>query len=77
LFRRFPPPWTVDEQQACFVVRDHNGQQLPMSISRTSRGGDQRPSCSANLTSSEGDPPVLLAFFGFKKRVDVSRRRRA
>jgi hypothetical protein len=26
--RRFPPPWSVDEQDACFVVRDHNGQQL-------------------------------------------------
>jgi hypothetical protein len=26
--RRFPPPWTVEEQEACFVVRDHNGQQL-------------------------------------------------
>jgi hypothetical protein len=26
--RRFPPPWTVEQQAACFVVRDHNGQQL-------------------------------------------------
>ena len=26
--RRFPPPWSVEEQPACFVVRDHNGQQL-------------------------------------------------
>jgi hypothetical protein len=26
--RRFPPPWTVEEQEACFVVRDHSGQQL-------------------------------------------------
>jgi hypothetical protein len=26
--RRFPPPWSIDEQSACFVVRDHNGQQL-------------------------------------------------
>jgi hypothetical protein len=26
--RRFPPPWSVEEQAACFVVRDHNGQQL-------------------------------------------------
>jgi len=26
--RRFPPPWTVEEQDACFVVRDHDGQQL-------------------------------------------------
>jgi hypothetical protein len=26
--RRFPPPWTVEELDACFVVRDHDGQQL-------------------------------------------------
>ena len=26
--RRFPPPWTVEELDACFVVRDHSGQQL-------------------------------------------------
>jgi hypothetical protein len=26
--RRFPPPWTVEELDACFVVRDHNGQSL-------------------------------------------------
>jgi hypothetical protein len=22
--RRFPAPWSVEEQQACFDVRDHN-----------------------------------------------------
>jgi hypothetical protein len=26
--RRFPQPWSVEEQAACFVVRDHNGQAL-------------------------------------------------
>jgi hypothetical protein len=26
--RRFPPPWSIDELEACFVVRDHNGQAL-------------------------------------------------
>jgi hypothetical protein len=26
--RRFPPPWSVEELDACFVVRDHNEQQL-------------------------------------------------
>jgi hypothetical protein len=24
--RRFPPPWSVEESDACFVVRDANGQ---------------------------------------------------
>jgi hypothetical protein len=26
--RRFPPPWSVDDQQACFVIRDRGGQAL-------------------------------------------------
>jgi hypothetical protein len=26
--RRFPPPWTVEELDACFVVRDASGQAL-------------------------------------------------
>jgi hypothetical protein len=27
--RRFPPPWTVEEHnQACFIVKDANGQAL-------------------------------------------------
>jgi hypothetical protein len=24
--RRFPPPWTVNQTDACFIVKDHNGQ---------------------------------------------------
>jgi hypothetical protein len=26
--RRFPPPWTIEERQACFIVKDGNGQAL-------------------------------------------------
>jgi hypothetical protein len=27
--RRFPPPWTIeDKNDACFIVRDHDGQAL-------------------------------------------------
>ena len=26
--RRFPPPWSVDELEECFVVHDSNGQAL-------------------------------------------------
>ena len=25
---RFPPPWSIEEQEACFTVRDENGQAL-------------------------------------------------
>jgi hypothetical protein len=26
--RRFPPPWTVEETDACFIVKDHAGLSL-------------------------------------------------
>jgi hypothetical protein len=26
--RRFPPPWTVEELDACFMARDASGQKL-------------------------------------------------
>ena len=26
--RRFPPPWSVEELDACFVVKDSTGQKL-------------------------------------------------
>jgi hypothetical protein len=26
--RRFPPPWSVEKQDACFVIKDRDGQQL-------------------------------------------------
>jgi len=30
--RRFPPPWSVEELQACFVVKDSAGQKLVIQI---------------------------------------------
>jgi hypothetical protein len=26
--RRFPPPWTAEETDACFIVKDQKGQAL-------------------------------------------------
>jgi hypothetical protein len=26
--RRFSPPWDIDDDGACFIVRDHNGRAL-------------------------------------------------
>ena len=33
--RRFPPPWSVEEQSACFLVRDHNGQASLIALPST------------------------------------------
>jgi hypothetical protein len=50
--RRFPPPWSVDEENdACFIVRDHNGQALAtgLCLFRGRAGGDSPPSISDPL----------------------------
>ncbi len=26
--RRFPPPWTIEDNGVCFILRDNNGQAL-------------------------------------------------
>jgi hypothetical protein len=26
--RRFPPPWSIEELESCFVVKDSSGQKL-------------------------------------------------
>ena len=32
--RRFPPPWSVEETDACYIVRDANRQALRRSPGR-------------------------------------------
>ena len=29
--RRFPPPWTIEDNGACFIVKDHGGMALAYS----------------------------------------------
>jgi hypothetical protein len=33
LARHFPPPWTVEDKDSYFIVRDHNGQALAYAYS--------------------------------------------
>jgi hypothetical protein len=41
--RRFPPPWNIDEMNdACFIVRDKNGQALGYFYFEKEPGRDQR-----------------------------------
>jgi hypothetical protein len=37
--RRFPSLWSVEELDACFVVRDHDGQGLAYDMVRLSDAG--------------------------------------
>ena len=43
--RRFPPPWTVDESDACFIVRDKTGQALAHVYFVGNRADARRRAC--------------------------------
>ena len=48
--RRFPPPWSVEVQSACFVMRDRDGQALAyVYFENEPASHSALPSCSANI----------------------------
>jgi hypothetical protein len=47
--RRFRPPWSVEESDACFIVRDANGQALAYRFLRGG-GGDRAAASSAYVS---------------------------
>ena len=47
--RRFPPPWTAEDDGACFIVRDGNRQSPTSITSIRSQGAAQ----TANLVTRE------------------------
>ncbi len=51
--RRFPPPWSVEEQSACFVVVDRSGQALAYVYFEEEPG---RRSSAKLLTKDEARP---------------------
>jgi hypothetical protein len=52
--RRFPPPWTVEKLDACFVVRDHNGQALSYVYYKS----EPRRRAAAKLLSKDEARPL-------------------
>jgi hypothetical protein len=40
--RCFPPPWSIEETDACFIIRDDNGQALAYDLP----AGERPPSSS-------------------------------
>ena len=42
--RRFPPPWSVEELDTCFIVIDSAGQKLAYVYFENEPGGERRPS---------------------------------
>jgi hypothetical protein len=43
--RRFPPPWSVEETDACFIVKDHAGLSLASVYFEEEPGRGRLPNC--------------------------------
>jgi hypothetical protein len=55
--RRFPPPWTVDEaNNACFIVRDKNGQALAYVYFEEEPGRRSVQRCGGRVTENVRKP---------------------
>jgi K+/H+ antiporter YhaU regulatory subunit KhtT len=64
--RYFPPPWSVEELGACFVVRHSNGQQLAYVYFEEEPGGRSK---AKMLTKDEARRIAAI----FAKMPDLSR----
>ena len=65
--RRFPPPWSIDESESCFIVKDHGGQKLLAYFYFESESG--RRSAAKLLTRDE----AFLLAVNFAKLPSVPR----
>ena len=68
--RRFPPPWTSEETEACFIVRDNTGRALALCLLREGaqppRFGeltDKGRSATASLGNLPLDVGYCIPFF--------------
>jgi hypothetical protein len=59
LTRRFPPPWTVEELDACFVVTDRTGQKLSYVLLPSKSSARSRThtmdDCNEDLNQTDED----------------------
>ena len=62
--RRFPPPWTIDDNGSCFIVKDEDGHALAYAYYEDEPG---RRSAAKLMTRDEArrhsDPASQLARF--------------
>jgi hypothetical protein len=80
--RRFPPPWTDEELDVCFVVTDSAGQKLAYVYFEDEPG---RRSAAKLLTKDEAErvvasyyaecnpSQILMSAFGGKADIDLTR----
>jgi hypothetical protein len=65
--RRFPPPWSIEELDACYVVRDHDGQQLAYVYFEEEPG-------RRSAAKSKVIRPVSMSAFGGKADIGATLR---
>ena len=53
--RRFPPPWSIEERPACYIVKDSSGQALAYVYFEDEPG--RQSAAKRNLTFPEFDLP--------------------
>ena len=53
--RRFPAPWTVEDLDTCYLVRDHDGQQLAYVYYEEESGRRSAAKCSRRMRQ-DGEP---------------------
>jgi len=66
--RRFPPPWTIDDNGSCFIIRDQNGQALAYAYYENEPGRrpaanlmtrDEARCIASNIAKQEAKPPLI------------------
>jgi hypothetical protein len=63
--RRFPPPWSAEETDACFIVRDADGQAL---VPRVHRGGEGTTAVTSKRGPSPGLDSIANSFRSHSRR---------
>ena len=58
--RNFPPPWSVEELDSCFVVKDANGQALAYMFSRRGLVAGFGANCSRAMRRNASLPFAKL-----------------
>jgi hypothetical protein len=53
--RRFPPPWTIEDRQGSFIVKDPNGLQIAVAHPRIR---DRRQAAKRAAADIEGHSPA-------------------
>ena len=75
--RRFPPPWSVEEQDRYYAVRDHDGQQLAYVYFDDPRAAttpltrDEARRIAANVAKLPGDDPNCQSCAAFRERRQI------